>query len=795
MLVESGKLTDTNKRTFNMAGNIHAKVFAPATNTTTPTPTQPIGELPSFKKRRHTTTQLQTTLRNLDKPMTGLVGLVKPDPIPESNEINQLQPWDFDENPEIDLTATDSQYTIQKTLQNVFNKQTIINRIIHNNDSTLSFVGNILQFLLLLHGIKQTDVQPAETSGNTYNTELKRDVQPFDVFFALQKCIQLHSNEITHTTRIHLINTSRSKMTQQQMSSIISDYKQKHPNDHKLLDAILSEAKQLTTELNGKQAVLGHMEIEYNRMVFYDHTMTPKQYKDNLIWTAVQEQNKLFQSLQLTTKALKYNNTIVMIPKSVTRYNQPVLLPTTPSKSLKVITLQHADCQWIPIHHIMGLRNLRELLMEQINWHSKSITQLAHQIDQGRKASSKFNFNTPYDDEAYEQMRMQPVPSNQTVEMYNYNTSGLNWSSPITNQTFNQTNPVILNNSSLANNIWTNIPNNPPPDNNFRMDIEHTNLGKRPPPNDLTAPTPHKMQHTAQIGRTEYHTIRNYLQNLPNEQLNEIYPNTPDNYIRTLPGSINHPLMNTSNIPYNKFGDEAYGLTYFNEAIDRNLAGLATRFAFNTLDQYHGYRNLNHPPLLPTDTEYLRRLQNSVDIKYEPNSEPQNQQRHASIQFNATGSHKFDYRGQVTQTDVLPFTSVIQDLITTLRNQGILNTNEPDPDSLIIQIYCPGDCITFHTDSKLYGPDIYVISFCTRQEFIICEPGAVRPAGINQFQVNTHNPSGTIVHSLQLYPRSCLRLQHNARYYLEHGIPAVSSLRVSFTFRRRLSENHPCIWN
>ena len=94
MLVESGKLTDTNKRTFNMAGNIHAKVFVPAINIATPTSRQPTG---SQSK--------QPTPNNLVKPMTGLV---KHEPIPEPNKSNQMQPWDFDQDTRMDeLTAAE----------------------------------------------------------------------------------------------------------------------------------------------------------------------------------------------------------------------------------------------------------------------------------------------------------------------------------------------------------------------------------------------------------------------------------------------------------------------------------------------------------------------------------------------------------------------------------------------------------------------------------------------------------------------------------------------------------------
>lgn len=85
------------------------------------------------------------------------------------------------------------------------------------------------------------------------------------------------------------------------------------------------------------------------------------------------------------------------------------------------------------------------------------------------------------------------------------------------------------------------------------------------------------------------------------------------------------------------------------------------------------------------------------------------------------------------------------------------------PNQLIINEYKPGQGISKHTDSKVFGDTIFSISLGSSCQFIM--------------------RNGNEMKEIRIPPRAFIKMQGAARYKWTHEIPAVKGKRVSLTFR------------
>ena len=233
-------------------------------------------------------------------------------------------------------------------------------------------------------------------------------------------------------------------------------------------------------------------------------------------------------------------------------------------------------------------------------------------------------------------------------------------------------------------------------------------------------------------------------------------------------------------------GIEHHGLEYTPNAVSPALASELVQQVVGDLQGLHmGYAS--------------DRAKNSADFKWSENpSKKSQQQRHASLQYHVHGQGKYEYGGKVdTSKRILKFTDAHHRLLDSLRRSNILEPTsiEPEPDSLIVQVYFPGQLIPPHIDSTQYSYVIYAVSFGTPQELWIGPPGSISTPSPGKLipLLDKSRPRSSAweqkqVMSLKLLPLSCLKMKHFARYNMVHAIPPVTNWRISFTFRRYIGK-------
>ncbi|XP_072995416.1 RNA demethylase ALKBH9B [Typha latifolia] len=170
-------------------------------------------------------------------------------------------------------------------------------------------------------------------------------------------------------------------------------------------------------------------------------------------------------------------------------------------------------------------------------------------------------------------------------------------------------------------------------------------------------------------------------------------------------------------------------------------------------------------------------------------SEPQKWMRgkgRVTIQFGCCYNYAMDKDGNppgILQNVVAdPIPHLFKVIIRRLIRWHVLPTT-CIPDSCIVNIYEPGDCIPPHIDSHDFVRPFCTVSFLS--ECNILFGSNLRIAGAGDF-------SGQIAISLPV--GSVLVLNGNAADVAKHCVPAVPSKRISITFRKMDENKHPMVF-
>eukprot|EP00239_Pterosperma_sp_CCMP1384_P006575 CAMPEP_0197844152 /NCGR_PEP_ID=MMETSP1438-20131217/1134_1 /TAXON_ID=1461541 /ORGANISM="Pterosperma sp., Strain CCMP1384" /LENGTH=542 /DNA_ID=CAMNT_0043454779 /DNA_START=1035 /DNA_END=2663 /DNA_ORIENTATION=- len=510
------------------------------------------------------------------------------------------------------------------------------------------------------------------------------------------------------------------------------------------------------------------------------------------------------EEIKVIRRAYYGDSQVLLIPESCVLFNYPVLLP---NHKMYTVTL-YKETGEPEVQHAFSLSNCFGLIHHA---HKKEkpeiVTEYWDKLAFIMTASTRV-VTTPYKYRSYPVQPVQPE-----IEYSVVAAQGANALNKQPTNEFVNPSTVNMNSSFSPANLFYNCQ---PPFTKPLPQPSHvstSSYGTNPPSGSrsdfitqdvITDTRPKKRLKTHhQEGRQQaYQKLSQYVKNTHEALLNlqpEPMQVSNQSHIDKPQVYKYHPEMNmTSDATTNYTFKMIDGLIYRKNAVNVCLASRLTRSVISVLDAYHNPHIWQY-----LDLENQERITKSVDIKYKDSigAKRNTKQRHATIQFHAKGKFKYEFSGKMKQTNVLPFQQEHWEVLKEFRNIGILTPGEPDPDCLLVNVYLPadsnqngqppltpGDCIPFHRDSDNFGDHIYALSLGTVQEIIFCSPKAVVPRGTNQFDANRVPVNGTKheIHSLQLYPRSCLKMSGFSRYVFEHGVPPVTDWRISFTFRRYL---------
>ena len=134
----------------------------------------------------------------------------------------------------------------------------------------------------------------------------------------------------------------------------------------------------------------------------------------------------------------------------------------------------------------------------------------------------------------------------------------------------------------------------------------------------------------------------------------------------------------------------------------------------------------------------------------------------------------YDYQAHeiAWERPVEPMPPVLVDLVDKLVAKRVL-PEAVRPDTCIVNVYNPGDCIPPHIDHESYPRPFCTVSLLSEADILFGT--AIRVAGDGEFDA----PFG-----LRLPRASCLVIDGNAANTAQHCIPSVPERRISITFRK-----------